>query len=473
LHSFARLVIEAFAPLYRRLPHPARSLAASARGLYLKHWRYGERTEEEVAGALERDRWPAERWGSWLDERLARILRRAASRVPYYRAYWKRMRPAGKGPSPEVLENWPILGKEAVRQNPLAFLAEDRDAGRMFRNRTGGTTGKPLSIYSARDTLMRHYALFEARIRRWHGVSRHEPWAILGGHLVVPRSRKAPPFWVHNKPLHQLALSSYHLAPSAATAYARALWRHAPTHLVALPSSGSLLAAECLEAGITLPKLAVFSGSEVLLDSQRALLSRAFGSAVRNTYGMVEMAAAASECGEGSLHSWPEEGLVEILEDGSDSALPPGKSGRLVATGLVNEDMPLIRYDTGDRASLAESPCRCGRSLPVLQRVEGRSRDLVVTRDGRRIWNWSPVFYGLPVAQAQIFQESLDSIRARIVPSGPFGELEKRQLVYRIRLRLEVAAEVSVETVAELPRTAGGRVRPVISLFARGPSGRT
>jgi len=466
-------VIEAFAPLYRRLPTPARSLAASARGLYLKHWRYGAQTEEEVEGALERDTWSADRWGSWLDERLAKLLRRAASKVPYYRAYWKRIRSVRNGPSPEILENWPVLRKEVVRENPLAFLAEDRDAGRMYRNRTGGTTGRPLSIYSTRASLVRHYALFEARVRRWHGVSRAERWAILGGHLVIPRSRKAPPFWVHNKPLNQLALSSHHVSAPAASAYAEALWRHAPSHLVTLPSSGALLASECLGAGIPLPKLAVFSGSEVLLDSQRALLSRAFGTAARNTYGMIEMAAAASECAEGSLHVWPDEGLVEILEDGTDAPLPPGKSGRLVATGLVNEDMPLIRYDTGDRATLSESPCRCGRRLPVLERVEGRTQDLVVTRDGRRIWYWNPVFYGLPVAQAQIFQESLDSIRARVVVSGPFGEPEERQLVYRIRLRLGVAAEVSVETVPELPRTAAGRVRSVISLIARGPSGKS
>jgi phenylacetate-CoA ligase len=188
---------------------------------------------------------------------------------------------------------------------------------------------------------------------------------------------------------------------------------------------------------------------------------------------MMEMAAAASECAEGSLHVWPDEGLVEILEDGTDASLARGKSGRLVATGLVNEDMPLIRYDTGDRATLSDTPCRCGRRLPVLERVEGRSQDLVVTREGRRIWYWNPVFYGLPIAQAQIFQESLDSIHARVVTSGPFGESERRQLVYRIRLKLGVAAEVSVETVPELPRTAGGRVRSVISLFAPGPSGRS
>jgi phenylacetate-CoA ligase len=132
--------------------------------------------------------------------------------------------------------------------------------------------------------------------------------------------------------------------------------------------------------------------------------------------------------------------------------------------------MPLIRYETGDRAMLSESPCRCGRCLPILERVEGRSRDLVVTRDGRRIWWWNPVFYELPIAQGQIFQESLDLIRARVVPSGPFGEQETRQLVYRIRLRLGVSTQVSVEIVPELPRTAGGRVRSVVSLFGRGPS---
>src|SRR5712691_11765685 len=90
--------------LYHRLPWPARSLAASLHGWYLRWSRYGRDTPRLVAEAQEREHWIAPQWDSWRQERLAYVLHRAATRVPYYRAQWAARRLQGDHASWEDLE---------------------------------------------------------------------------------------------------------------------------------------------------------------------------------------------------------------------------------------------------------------------------------------------------------------------------------------------------------------------------------
>src|SRR5690606_15018725 len=114
----------------------------------------------------------------------------------------------------EYLENWPILEKEPLRENPRAFVADDCDIKTMFHEYTSGTTGKSLDLWWGRTTVRTWYSLFEARWRQWYSVNRHDRWAILGGQLITPVSQDHPPFWVWNRGMKQLYMSSYHLSPA-------------------------------------------------------------------------------------------------------------------------------------------------------------------------------------------------------------------------------------------------------------------
>src|SRR2546427_3408971 len=190
--------------LYHRLPSPARLVAATVRGWYLRWSRYGRETPRLVAEAQQRERWSPAQWATWREERLAYVLNRAATRVPYYRAQWTERRRAGDRSSWELLENWPVLDNERVRENPAAFIADDRNPRWMFTEHTSGTTGKPLVLWRTHETMRSLYALSVARTRLWHGVSRDDRWAMLGGKLVVPTARGRPPFWVWNAAFRQL-----------------------------------------------------------------------------------------------------------------------------------------------------------------------------------------------------------------------------------------------------------------------------
>lgn len=448
---------------YGALPAPLRSVAASFRGYQLRNWRYGPETERLVAEALERERWPQERWRTWQEEQLASLLHFSATRVPYYRAHWAERRRKGDRSSWDRLENWPLLEKDTLRTRAREFLADDCSPRGMYHEHTSGTSGKPLDLWLSRRTVRHWYALSEARWRRWYGVSRRNRWAIFGGQLVTPVRRRRPPFWVWNAGLNQLYFSTYHVAPDLVRHYAEALHRYRIDYILGYSSALYALAVEMVRrrrSGIRLQ--VAITNAEPLFAYQREAITEAFQCPVRETYGMSEGVAAASECEFGSLHAWPEAGWVEAVEDGCPVA--PGSAGDLLCTGLLNREMPLIRYRVGDRATApsASVNCPCGRTLPVIRAIEGRTDDVLYTVDGRRIGRLDPVFKSrLPIKEAQIVQESLRKVKVRYVPDQGFSPKTQQAIAAQLRARM---GEISVgfEELAEIPRGANGKFRAVV-----------
>ena len=449
--------------IYQRMPGPVRSLTASIRGLQLRAWRYGRETERLIAQALERDFWSPAEWDAWKEERLGFILHRAATQVPFYRDYWTRQRRGGNRSSWAYLENWPGLEKESLRSQAGRFVADDTKSRQLLHSHTSGTTGKPLDIWYSKETARAWYALFEARCRRWHALSRRNRWAILGGQLVTSVQQRRPPFWVWNAALNQLYMSSYHLGPDLIPHYLDALIRYRIDYLYGYTSALYELAQELLRTGRSGLKMSVaFTNAEPLFPYQREVIEKAFQCPVRETYGMAEMVAGASECESNSLHLWQEASQIEIADE--DPSTTASASGRLIVTGLLNADMPLIRYQLGDRARPQEKDfaCSCGRRLPVLAAIEGRADDMLYTNDGRRIGRLDPVFKAqLPILEAQIIQEALDVVRVCYVPASGFSSASARSITERLQARMG-CVNVVLEEVSQIPRGPNGKFRAVV-----------
>ncbi|MDA8020281.1 MAG: hypothetical protein MPN21_22820 [Thermoanaerobaculia bacterium] len=451
--------------VFRRLPQPLKTLAASAHGARLARRRYGgvgrvSETERLVEEALEREHWDRTRWQPFLDELRSKILRHAASRVPHYRRHWR-------GEPSLDLEDWPVLDKETVRREPMSFVAAG--SPKLYPEATSGTTGTPLRLFRSSAVERAWYALFEARSRRWYGVDRFSPWAILGGRLVAPTRRLDPPFWVWNAGLRQLYLSSHHVRPAAAGHYVDVMARRGIRHVYGYPSAVHELARAILEtdseAGRRLGLTVVVTNAEPLLEVQRRDIQSAFGCPVRETWGMAELVAAAGECEHGSMHLWPEVGHVEVVEG--------DRGSEILATTLIARDQPLIRYRLGDRLPDAPEPpgratCPCGRTLPVLGPLEGRVDDLLLLPDGRRIGRLDPVFKGdLPLREAQIVQETPDRVRLRYVPADGFGGDDAQELYHRLAERLGPIdnLQILLDEVERVPRESNGKFRAVVRAF--------
>jgi phenylacetate-CoA ligase len=223
------------------------------------------------------------------------------------------------------------------------------------------------------------------------------------------------------------------------------------------------LALDCGQgAGGDLGLKVAISNAEPLSPLQRRTITDAFGCPVRETYGMAELVASASECEAGALHLWPETGVVEVVEGNTPSAA--GETGDLVATGLLNDAMPLVRYRIGDRGTLAADTqtCACGRTLAQLQSLEGRADDVLFTPDGRRVGRLDTVFKAdFPIREAQIVQDRVDSVRVRLVPAPGYDAAVaaaiRRALVDRMG-----EIEVRIEEVTAIERTSRGKFRAVI-----------
>ena len=408
--------------IYHKLPPPLRSVAASLRGFYLRHWRYGTETDQLVAEALERDYWSLEQWKKWQTERLHQLLHRAATQVPHYRQYWEERRRRGDRLSFECLENWPILSKEMLRRGPVSFLADDCDRRRMIHEHTSGTTGTPLDIWQSRKTSRQWYALYEARTRNWNGINRRDRWGIIGAQQVVPRNTKSPPFWVWNAGLNQLYLSAFHLAPWSCQYYLDAIKRYRVKYLLGYTNSLAYLAKVATESSEKLSLAVVITNGEPLSDLQRKIISEGFECPVRETYGMSEIVCGATECHAGNLHLWPEAGVIEILDEKYYTNLEGGileALGRMFKGGLKLYVYPRIDEASGKIVTATQ--------VKVAANLRSLFQYLIDNQYVQEITDYHPEYLRIQPPDVLAKLQSGDSRWEQMVPPEVAHVIKKRE----------------------------------------------
>jgi phenylacetate-CoA ligase len=331
---------------------------------------------------------------------------------------------------------------------------------------TSGSTGTPIASIWTIQEVRNSLALREARSANWAGVSFSLPRATFSGRLVEPDPESRGPFYRFNLAERQVYLSAFHLAPDTAHLYVEALRKHGVKWATGYAVSFYLLAKFILDQGLSAPELqAIITTSEKLTPEMRKVMESAYGCRVYEEYSTVENAVFASECERGQLHISPDAGVVEILRpDGSQCE--PGETGEVVATCLTRDYQPFIRYKLGDLAQLDDELCSCGRAMPVLKEVVGRLEDVIVGHDGRQMVRFHGVFVNQRnVQEAQIIQETLRSIRVKVVPTNGFGQTDHQEIIDRVRQRLGPRVDVIVERVDSIPRTSAGKFQAVISLI--------
>ena len=243
-----------------------------------------------------------------------------------------------------------------------------------------------------------------------------------------------------------------------------ALRKHHIEWMTGYSVSYYLLAKFILEKDIEAPPLkAVITTSEKLTSDMREVMEEAYQCRVYEEYSTVENALFASECECGNLHVSPDAGIVEILRpDGTPCG--PGEVGEVVATCLIRDYQPLIRYRLGDLAAWSEELCPCGRQMPVIKEVVGRIEDVVVGSDGRQMVRFHGIFTDQPhVREGQIIQESLSHIHVKIVPIDEFNFKDVNDIISRVQQRLGKSVKVTVEKVDSIPRTKSGKFKAVVS----------
>jgi phenylacetate-CoA ligase len=428
----------------------------------LSLWRAGELAEVRYLREFEATQYLApEQIRALQLERLRRLLDHAYWNCPFYRERFD-----GKGLVPgdiqtlDDLRQVPVLEKQDIQGRRDWLVARGWPDHDLLLNRTGGSTGSPLTFYLSRDRKCSRAAA-TVRHNRWAGWDVGDKVALLWG---APRD--AAHGWrarLRSRLLERtLFLDAGHVTEAKLLAFHAKLKRFRPRVILAYAQAAVLFARFLRARGLDAYRPhALVTSAEVLEPEQRTLLEQVFGCRVFNRYGCRETSVVASECpAHDGLHVMAEGLYVEVVR-GSEPAAA-GESGAILLTDLLNYAMPLIRYRVGDVGEWQEGVCGCGRGLPRLRHVAGRVTDFLVGTDGRLV---SGPFLSLyligqrpSLGQVQIWQERAGEAHYRIRP--PEGRVSDEDLQYLrdgTRQYLGEGARVSWEVVEELPSEPSGK----------------
>jgi phenylacetate-CoA ligase len=456
-------------------------IAAKRRSRHLRHYRHLSQTQfdsPETVNARQLSMLKAQ-------------LRHAYATVPFYRRTWSA---AGVHPDDVKtladLAHFPIVTKTDIRKHAAEMLSEAYRGAKLRTKTTSGSTGVPLVIK------------LDERGAQWKAgcVLRADEWS---GWRLGQRVAKV---WGNPEYRHfglrgritnhfvdrAIYLDTINLTEERIREFVAAVRRHRPGLVFGHAHSLYMLACVLNKSGIAdIRPNGCISTAMPLHDYQRKAIEQALGVPVTNRYGCEEVSLIACQCERHKgLHVAAESVYVETLTPLSPGGeglgvrgnvshrvpltlnpSPPGErgasTGPLLVTDLVNFAMPLIRYQIGDVATLSGSPCECGRGLPVLEKVEGRDADYVVTPAGSLISgislteNFAVLIKG--AAQVQIIQETVTHLRVRMVRDPIWDAESERQIRELVLKTFGPTMTYDLEFVDLIPQEPSGKYRFCVS----------
>ena len=385
--------------------------------------------------------------------KLREIITYAYGNVPYYHEVLKerRLKPEDIKDTSD-LAKLPFLTKDMVRNNFTKLQARNIQNLKPILQFTSGSTGKPLSFYITMERMKFENAL------AW----RHWNWAGCnpGDRRAEIRYGVEPYLWWQKR--NVLRFSSYHMTTKNAGLYVNRLREFDPKVIRGFPSSLYILARYMKREGVKFKVKSVITASETLFDEQRKDIEEQFGCKVFDWYGLNECVVTASECPEGNYHINSEGGIMEFIKD--EEYATPSETAEIVGTQFGNYAMPLIRYRHEDLGSYTDERCSCGRGLPILKSLLGRTDDMIVTPDGRLIGRLDDALkYSLGIYQIQLIQKSVEELTIKVVKGPSFSEKGITRLEKELRKRLGNEIRINTAFVNNIPKTKTGKCRVVIS----------
>lgn len=416
----------------------------------------------------------AERLCSLRDARVRDAVTYAAETVPFYREFFRSEKIDPREiRTGEDLARLPLITQEDVRANPLRFVSTSRRAKDSILFHTSGSTGIPLDIYHDRKSLLENIAYGE---REQAVISK-----LLG------RSNKPREAFIRypNNTLQRVKtlyreMTFFPLRPenSHVSIYdsieenIKALNEFKPNIIRSYGSYIDLLFREARSRGLSLylPDLFLYS-SDNMSEEIKKLIEDEYGVPVLARYNSMESFKIGFTCEErAGFHIHDDICHLRILNDaGGPVAL--GKTGQVVISNLVNRATVLLNYAIEDIASLATKPCPCGRTLPLLENLEGRIDDFLTRPDGelihpRLIWK---AFVGKrEVIQYRFIQRLPDGFELKIatVDKESYDRIIDSVLA-ELRAVLGNDAKIEYGYASRIERAESGKFRPVMSLIGK------
>jgi phenylacetate-CoA ligase len=423
----------------------------------------------ELRRSLERTQWLSpEVLEAQQIVRLRQFLGDVARQVPYYERLFAEhsFDPASIATLAD-LARLPLLDKALIRANLDAL--KSRSAGTLVKYNTGGSSGEPLVFYMGMGRVS-HDVAAKWRATRWWGVDIGDPEIVLWG-SPVELGKQDKFKALRDRLLRSHLLPAFDMGDSQMDEYLSRIRLIRPRMMFGYASALAILARHADRRAIRMNDVdirVVFATGETLYPDQRADIERVFGAPVANGYGSRDAGFIAHQCPKGALHLSTEHVIVEIV-DTDGQAVPRGETGEVVVTHLATHDFPFIRYRTGDMASLSREHCSCGRGLPLLGTVHGRSTDFIVTAAGGRMHALALIYEvrDKPGVHAFKFIQSEDlSLELQIQAGDDFSAEVESDIRQGVLRRMGQSTALTLRRVDSIPPEPSGKYRYVVSRIA-------
>ena len=393
-------------------------------------------------------------------ERLQSTLYRVGTHVPFYKKKFDELKfNYDNVRSLDDLRRLPFTIKQDLRDNyPYGLFAVPlRDVVRVHSS--SGTSGQATVVGYTRNDI-KTWSNLVARVITAAGVTKNDVIQIAFGYGLFTGG-----FGLHYG-AELVGTSVIPISSGNTKRQIQIMKDFKTTALVCTPSYALVMADTMMEMGINPNGLSLrygLFGGEPWSEGMRREINEKLGIIATDNYGLSEVMGpgVSGECLEcNGLHINEDHFLLEILDPNTLEPVPEGEVGELVITTLTKEAFPMIRYRTRDLTRFIPGPCACGRTMRRMQRVMGRSDDMLIIK-GVNVFPMQieKVLFEVegiePHYQIIVDRENHTdriTVLVEVMESIFFDELTKQRMVIdRIKSRLasELGLQVEVKLVEE------------------------
>ena len=363
---------------------------------------------------------------------------------------------------PDDLIKLPVLNKKIILENYEELKSEgwEKKGGRF--KATSGSTGASLTYIVDRET---HSWVHGYLLHSWitAGYVPGEKMISIGGGMIKSGKLKRKIFSILR---NSIDYSSFNFDEKKIREIIDVINKKKIGFIYGYSSSMALIAKYALENKIELfaPK-GIVTTAENLLPHNRERIEKAFRCRIFDQYGVMDGGITAFECEKhNGYHLGMSKGITEVVDDQNMPVLE--KSGRIISTDLDNYSFPFIRYESGDIGIKTDRKCSCGRGFELLGSIEGRTREFLTTKNGKKIHGaiFSYIVRENPwINQYQIYQKEAGKITVRIVSSEKIDELKQEAIRSFVKKNCPDQMDVSVVQLEDIPLSSNNKRHFVIS----------
>ena len=429
---------------------------------------FGRNYGRQLSDLLMSQQWTPEELREFQEMKLRRLIDHCYVNVPFYKHVFdeNKIKP-GEIRTISDLKALPVMTKQTMSENSDDLLARNYSKKLMETETTSGSTGKPTRFYfdlTSRDIRKAS----QMRSFMWAGQQFGDKLLLVKSFMdqkktfyrrlsdIATRSQRLDAYDLTDKTLIDHVERIRKLKPKIVYGYAKALFF----------LSRLLNQLNCNDLGVE----SVISSGEMLLETERKEVEKAFRCKVFNLYGSVEAYSIGMECkAHDGLHISSDLYIYELTKNG-ETINGEGEEGEVTITNLNNYAMPFVRYNIEDLAELKTTErCQCGCFFPRIELTGGRKGDVLQGTNGNKLscMFFSGVFrqFEDQIRQYQVIQSEADHLKMNVVRTASYREQTTNQLIQRVCEKAGSEMRVEINFVPVIHPTKSGKLRTTISLL--------